>query len=98
MTTRDKLITLMKEVQYPAFPNGKPDYNFGTQHPDHVFQLVAIHMISNNVVIQEEGEWINGRYHEQFQDSYEEQCSACKKWSLEYGKPYCPNCGARMRG
>ena len=30
--------------------------------------------------------------------NYEEQCIRCRSWSKEYGKPYCPNCGAIMDG
>ena len=29
-------------------------------------------------------------------EEYEECCSHCCAWSSEYGKPYCPNCGAKM--
>lgn len=28
--------------------------------------------------------------------NYEEQCTRCRNFSKEYGKPYCPNCGAKM--
>ena len=41
--------------------------------------------------------WTSGRF-SPFNDNYEEQCSDCKSWSAEYGKPYCPNCGAKMDG
>lgn len=30
--------------------------------------------------------------------NYEEQCTRCRNFSKEYGKPYCPNCGAKMDG
>ena len=30
--------------------------------------------------------------------NYEEQCTRCRNFSKEYGKPYCPNCGAIMDG
>lgn len=42
------------------------------------------------------GEWVDGRYHVRYRDSYEEKCSVCGEWSLEYCKPYCPNCNAKM--
>lgn len=42
------------------------------------------------------GRWTGGRYHERFHNSYEEQCTNCRCWSLEYDKPYYPNCGAIM--
>ena len=28
--------------------------------------------------------------------NYEEQCTRCRNFSKEYGKPYCPNCVANM--
>ena len=31
-------------------------------------------------------------------DEYTRPCSNCGKRSVEYMKPYCPNCGARMDG
>ena len=43
------------------------------------------------------GLWINSRYSPNYGE-YEEQCSHCKEWSSVYGKPYCPNCGAKMDG
>ena len=30
--------------------------------------------------------------------NYEEQCTRCRNFSKEYGKPYCTNCGAKMDG
>lgn len=30
--------------------------------------------------------------------NYEKQCTRCRNFSKEYGKPYCPNCGAKMDG
>ena len=30
--------------------------------------------------------------------NYEKQCTRCRNFSKEYGKPYCPNCGAKMYG
>jgi hypothetical protein len=43
------------------------------------------------------GEWVNSRYSPNYGE-YEEQCSYCNEWSAAYGKPFCPNCGADMRG
>ena len=43
------------------------------------------------------GEWGSGRFNDMTGD-YEEQCTNCGEWSKECGKPYCPNCGARMDG
>ena len=41
--------------------------------------------------------WTGSRFNP-MNDEYEEYCSHCCAWSSEYGKPYCPNCGAYMRG
>ena len=41
--------------------------------------------------------WIGSRFNP-MTDEYEEYCSHCCAWSSEYGKPFCPNCGAKMDG
>lgn len=41
--------------------------------------------------------WGTGRFNLET-GNYEEQCTRCRNFSKEYGKPYCPNCGARMDG
>lgn len=43
------------------------------------------------------GEWGMGRFNLET-GNYEEQCTRCRNFSQEYGKPYCPYCGARMYG
>ena len=43
------------------------------------------------------GRWGMGRFNLETGD-YEEQCIRCRNFSKEYGKPYCPNCGAKMDG
>lgn len=43
------------------------------------------------------GEWGVGRFNLET-GNYEEQCTHCRNFSQEYGKPYCPNCGAKMSG
>ena len=50
-----------------------------------------------NVISVVYGEWGTGRFNSETGD-YEEQCTHCRNFSKEYGKPYCPNCGARMYG
>lgn len=30
--------------------------------------------------------------------NYEKQCTRCRNFSKEYGKPYCPHCSAKMDG
>lgn len=41
--------------------------------------------------------WDTGRFNPET-GNYEEQCTHCRNFSKEYGKPYCPNCGAKMDG
>lgn len=43
------------------------------------------------------GRWKPGRFNLET-GNYEEQCTRCRNFSKEYGKPYCPNCGAMMDG
>ena len=43
------------------------------------------------------GRWGTGRFNLET-GNYEEQCTRCRNFSREYGKPYCPNCGAKMDG
>ena len=50
-----------------------------------------------DVVPVKHGQWGTGRFNPETGD-YEEQCTRCRNFSKEYGKPYCPNCGAKMVG
>lgn len=43
------------------------------------------------------GQWGTGRFNLET-GNYEEQCTRCRNFSKEYGKPCCPNCGAKMDG
>ena len=43
------------------------------------------------------GRWGTGRFNLET-GNYEEQCTRCRNFSKEYGKPYCPTCGAEMDG
>ena len=43
------------------------------------------------------GRWGTGRFNPET-GNYEEQCTRCRNFSKEYGKPHCPNCGAKMDG
>lgn len=42
------------------------------------------------------GRWGTGRFNLET-GNYEEQCTRCRNFSKEYGKPYCSNCGAKMK-
>lgn len=50
-----------------------------------------------DVVPVAHGRWGTGRFNLET-GNYEEQCTRCRNFSKEYGKPYCPNCGAKMDG
>lgn len=43
------------------------------------------------------GRWGTGRFNLET-GNYEEQCTRCRNFSKEYGKPYCPHCGAKLDG
>lgn len=47
-------------------------------------------------VLVRHGKWIGCRYNEWNNNEYEEKCSSCGRYSTEYGKSFCPNCGAKM--
>ncbi len=42
------------------------------------------------------GEWINGRRNDWKNNTYEEMCSVCGRYTQEFRRGYCPNCGAKM--
>lgn len=50
-----------------------------------------------DVALVVHGRWGTGRFNLET-GNYEEQCTRCRNFSKEYGKPYCPNCGAEMDG
>lgn len=50
-----------------------------------------------DVALVVHGRWGTGRFNLET-GNYEEQCTRCRNFSKEYGKPYCPNCGAKMDG
>lgn len=50
-----------------------------------------------DVVAVVHGRWGTGRFNLET-GNYEEQCTRCRNFSEEYGKPYCPHCGAKMDG
>ena len=54
-------------------------------------------MPSADVVEVKHGEWVGGEFNN-YSGEYGEQCSNCTKFSREYTRPYCPNCGAKMDG
>lgn len=80
----------------------KADVNFiNTYYSDHCRTDDVQEWLDEQPTIDAEpvkhGEWVSSRFNATYGE-YEEQCSCCKGWSLEYDKPYCPNCGAKMDG
>ena len=55
----------------------------------------AIHTADVAPVVH--GRWRPGRFNLET-GNYEEQCTRCRNFSKECGKPYCPHCGAMMDG
>ena len=43
------------------------------------------------------GSWKGGRFNDLYDGRYEEYCSCCGEYSVAYAKPFCPNCGAKMK-
>ena len=50
-----------------------------------------------DAVLVVNGRWGTGRFNLET-GNYEKQCTRCRNFSKEYGKPYCPNCRAMMDG
>lgn len=99
MADREKLTELLEEarlkyhVRMKDFPN---KYNVIAWH-----DYFADHLIANGVVVREKGEWVERK--EIFNESEGETdaigCSKCGKSQRKYNRtPFCPNCGADMRG
>ena len=57
---------------------------------------IAHRLPSADVAEVKHAKWINGRYNDWQNNVYEEQCSGCGRYSKDYGRPYCSNCGAIM--
>lgn len=81
---KDKLVELLKACCYA----GK-DCNMDCD------VCTADHLIANNVVVREKGEWIWGQIKSNGNFWY--MCSNCG-FAPDEEHPYCPNCGARMDG
>lgn len=68
---------------------------------EHYAYSVVLNEVLNrpaaDVVPVVQGRWGTGRFNPET-GNYEEQCTRCRNFSKEYGKPYCPNCGAKMDG
>ena len=98
MNVREKLVELLREAPYNIFGNKLGNYYF-----DSCLELIADHLVSNGVTVQECGYWVSltdcanaGVY-----------CSVCHKkvykedyaWCNRKNKlrsDYCSHCGAKM--
>ena len=96
-TDREKLMELIGEFFY-----GKTDSGFVIYFTESECEIIADYLLSHGVTFEKQGEWIDkptGAY-----GRWQSWCSACGKHSGIGGiesnrhKPYCPNCGARMKG
>jgi hypothetical protein len=84
--------TLLKEL-------GKNSITKRITLADGVSIYDTIHNIPTADVVEvKHGGWINGRHNDWKNNTYEKMCSVCGRYSQEYGRGYCPNCGAKMDG
>lgn len=73
--------------------DGHSDWGFGRENVRDVIRGVPAADVAQVV----HGRWGTCRVNLETWN-YEEQCTRCRNFSKEYGKPYCPNCGAKMDG
>lgn len=88
MTDKEKQIEEMAEdikLNRQITPNPK-------EHPDH--QLARL-LIKDGYRKERVGEWIDSHPNSPV---YKFTCSLCKEIKLGKQTPYCPFCGARMKG
>lgn len=72
----------------------KSKENFEKSFPTHNLGNKDIELVEYKEV--KHGAWINGRYNDWKDNAYEEMCSVCGRYSQEYGRGFCPNCGAKL--
>ena len=80
------------KIQWKSYPN-----DYGETNDDYVGKCDIDNMPTVDAVPVVHGRWGTGRFNLET-GNYEEQCTRCRNFSKEYGKPYCPNCGAKMDG
>lgn len=98
MDVREKLVELLREALYNIFGN-----KLGNCYFDSCLELIADHLITHGVTVQEHGYWAS------LTDCSNEgvYCSVCHKkvYRHDYAlcsrknklrSAYCPHCGARM--
>ena len=98
MDIRKKLVELLREAPYNIFGN-----KLGNCYFDSCLELIADHLVSNGVTVQECGYWVSitdcanaGVYcsvcHKKV---YKEDYAYCNKKN-KLRSNYCPHCGANM--
>lgn len=80
------------KIQWKSYPN-----DYGETNDDYVEKCDIDNMPTVDAVPVVHGRWGTGRFNLET-ENYEEQCTRCRNFSKEYGKPYCPHCGAMMDG
>ena len=80
------------KIRWKSYPN-----DYGETNEDYVGKCDIDNMPTVDAVPVVHGRWGTGRFNLET-GNYEEQCTRCLNFSKEYGKPYCPNCGAKMDG
>ena len=96
MDDREKLIELIEQGRYELqLCNSKGEVIVlpAPMVDEEIVDILADHLIANNVVIQKQGEWID------VNEARSGICSNCHR--LDYIDPlatHCRYCGAKMRG
>lgn len=96
-------IAIIEEKQKELCPVGRygRGYVYGSDRDKYDAWDEIIDALENvpaaDVAVVAHGQWSTGRFNLET-GNYEEQCTRCRNFSKEYGKPYCPNCGAKMDG
>ena len=80
------------KIQWKSYPN-----DYGETNDDYVEKCDIDNMPTVDAVPVVHGRWRPGRFNLET-GNYEEQCTRCRNFSKECGKPYCPHCGAMMDG
>lgn len=88
---REAAIKAMEKADYTAISSDADDCK-----ADYLREIIES-VPAADVVPVVNGRWGTGRFNLET-GNYEEQCTRCRNFSKEYGKPYCPNCGAKMDG
>lgn len=80
------------KIQWKSYPN-----DYGETNDDYVEKCDIDNMPTVDAVPVVHGRWRPGRFNLET-GNYEEQCTRCRNFSKECGKPYCPHCGEMMDG